>query len=89
MSYQSLDDIQTERHRLHAAISDKGDEIRASWDALFHTEEKHVVRTPTQRLIGYAHTAAGVFDGMLLGWKLYRRLNGSGSSRGKKRRTIF
>lgn len=86
MLYQTLDDIQAEKQRLREAIDGKCEAIRTSWDTLFHSDGKPAMRTPTQRLLGYANTAAGMFDGLMLGWKLYRRFGGSGSLFKKKRR---
>lgn len=84
--YQDTTDIEQRKAELRKAITAKENEIANLWDSIFNPPQSNVVETPTQKAIHYAHTAAGVFDGALLGWKLYRKLNGMFSLRkGKKR----
>lgn len=84
--YQNLSDIKAEKEKLHKAISDKENEINNLWDTLFHPKEEHLIETPTQRLLHYANTGAGLLDGAILGWKLYRKIGGTFSFRSKRRR---
>lgn len=85
--YQSLADIQAEKAKLNKAISDKEDEISKLWDEVFHpAEEEQLFTTPTQKILKFANTGAGILDGALLGWKLYKRIGGSFSSGRKRRR---
>ena len=52
---------------------DKDEETRASkWNDLFHKEEEEP-RNRAQKLARMVSLGTGVFDGALLGWKLYRR----------------
>lgn len=86
MTYRTLTDIQVEIDRLRQELSSKEEEISNLWNNTFHQIDDKELKTPTQRLFQYANTCAGVFDGALLGWKLYRRLGGTFSLFGKKRR---
>lgn len=84
---QDIKDIDARKEALRKAVAEKEEEIATLWDKLFNPPQEHVVETPTQRVLHYANTAAGVFDGALLGWKLYRKLNGMFSfSKRRKRR---
>ena len=72
-TYTTIEDIMAERNRLHEAMIQKGDEIASLWDDLVHPKQDDS-SSPTQKLLQYANAGAGVVDGVLLGWKLYRRL---------------
>lgn len=84
--YQNIEEIETRKRELRDALSKKENEIGNLWDKLFQPEDISPTATPTQRILHYANTAAGVFDGALLGWKLYRKLNGM-SFFGRKKST--
>ena len=86
--YQSLADIQAEKDVLHKQIDEKENEMSQLWDELFHEEVDTALMTPSQRMMKYANTALGCFDGVMLGWKLYRRVSGGGRIHlfGKKKR---
>lgn len=85
MAYQTLADIKTEKARLHKEIATQERVIASLWGELVNPETSMRPKTPTQRLLHYANTAAGMFDGVLFGWKLYRKLSGTTSLLGKKR----
>lgn len=85
--YNSFEEIQAEKDKLCADIDKKKAEIGKIWNNVFHREETPLYETPTQRILRYANTGAGMFDGALLGWKLYKKLSGSTLfSLGRKRR---
>ena len=84
--YQTIKDIEAEKLRLRSAISEKEKEIRETWEDIFYEKEDTSAKTPTQRLLYYANTGAGIFDGVLFGWKMYRRLGGAFSLFRKKRK---
>lgn len=85
MEIQNLTDIQAEKERLHKAISDKETEIGNIWNEVFHTVDTSTM-TRSQRMLHYANTGAGLVDGAILGWKLYRRLSAAGSFFRRKRK---
>ena len=84
--YQNLSDIKAEKEKLRKALSDKENEIGNLWESVFHPQEEHLVETPTQRLLHYANTGAGLLDGVLLGWKLYRKVGRTFSLKKIRRR---
>lgn len=83
--YNSLADIQSEKEKLHDSIAKKEAEIGELWNQIFHEKEEPLFETPTQRLMKFAHTGAGLLDGALLGWKLYRKVNGFSFGRKKRK----
>lgn len=82
---QEIIDIEARKEKLRKDIALKEEQIAKLWDETFHPVEDNTIKTPTQRILSYANTAAGVFDGAMLGWKLYRRLNGVFSFRKPKK----
>ena len=54
------------------------DEVRIGklWSDLFHKEDRHTPKTPVQRMINMVNIGSGVLDGLILGWKLYRKFKG-------------
>lgn len=84
--YRDINEIEAKKEELRKSIAQKEAEISKYWDTLFNPPQESTLETPTQRMMHYAHTAAGVFDGAMLGWKLYRKLNGSFSLGGRKKK---
>lgn len=78
--YKTLADIQAEKERLNNAIKEKENEISVLWGEIFYSKENPATLTPSQRILQFAHTGAGIFDGLLFGWKLYRKFSGGKSS---------
>lgn len=72
--YNDISDIIQKKEELRKAITQKEKKINILWDDIFHPKEENTFSTPSQRLLKYANTGLGLMDGMLLGWKLYRRL---------------
>lgn len=72
--YNDINDIIQKKEELRKAITQKEKEINILWDDVFHPKEENTFSTPSQRLLRYANTGLCLMDGMLLGWKLYRRL---------------
>lgn len=83
--YKDITEIEAKKEELRKALTKKEDEIATLWDTLFNPPQPKL-ETPTQKAIHYAHTAAGLLDGAMLGWKLYRRLNGVFSFGKRKRK---
>jgi len=74
--YNNLDDILLQKEAIRKQIAEKEEKISRLWDETFHQEEQTEFLTPSQRILKYANTGLGLFDGAMLGWKLYRRLGG-------------
>lgn len=48
--------------------------MQTIWNSLVHTPKDNT--TPTQRFTNMFTTGANVVDGLMLGWKLYRKFGG-------------
>ena len=79
-AYRSLVAIQDRKEQLRREIQKDDREIKTLWRTLFKKEE-----SPTKglRVAGLMNTGAGVLDGLILGWKLYRKYKGIGRKKKK------
>lgn len=68
----SLEDIALYKERLREQIDKEESQIANKWNELFHKEEA-VSYGKTQRFARMLSLGTGMFDGMMLGWKLYRK----------------
>lgn len=57
----------------------RADEERMAgmWHSLFAPKDKAALATPTARLTRMVGMGAGIVDGVLLGWKLYKKYQGA------------
>ncbi|MBR5656312.1 MAG: hypothetical protein IKW98_06480 [Prevotella sp.] len=74
--YKSLEEIRARKDSLIKEIRKDDKQIRTHWNSLFHRPEAVGLMTPTKRITGLMSTGAGVLDGLILGWKLYRKFKG-------------
>lgn len=72
--YRSLDDIREQKDAILAQINDDDNKIKALWDRLF-APSNNIPTTPSKRLRRIFNLGVGIFDGALLGWKLYKKFN--------------
>ena len=72
-SYKSLEAIRARREELKKEIEKGNKELKSKWDSLFHSKDSLRATTRTQRMLSMANTGAGIIDGAILGWKLYRK----------------
>lgn len=83
VSYRSLEAIQARKQYLLKDIKKDDEKIRDLWGNLFHKPDMLVSSsTPSKRINSLMTTGAGVFDGIILAWKLYRKF----FSKNKKKR---
>ena len=75
--FSTLAEIEAYKARLKTEIQGQEHEIASLWSSLFHKQESHMPKTPMQRIMSMANVGTGVLDGLLLGWKLYRKFNGA------------
>ncbi|MBQ7421152.1 MAG: hypothetical protein IJV27_03290 [Prevotella sp.] len=80
-TYKSLSEIRLRKAQLLTDITKDNNKMRNMWNEIFHKPKDKV--TPTQRFSGLMSTGAGVLDGLILGWKLYRKLGGKKKLFGK------
>ena len=48
-------------------------QIKTLWGSLFAKPESNFALTPSKRIGSLVSNGAAIFDGILLGWKLYRK----------------
>lgn len=72
-AYNSLEAIREHREALKKEIEKGNKELKEKWDDLFHPRERIVAKTRTQRLLSMANTGAGIIDGAIFGWKIYKK----------------
>lgn len=72
--YKSLDDIRRRKETLRNEIQEDDKKIKNLWEEmsrpsdLFSKSASH-----SKRITGLMSTGAALFDGAMLGWKLYRK----------------
>lgn len=73
-SYNSINDIRLRKEMLRNDILKDNQKIEKLWKSLFTPSEAFSRKaTPAQRFSGLLNTSAGILDGLILGWKLYRK----------------
>lgn len=73
-SYQSIEEIRLRKAALQKEIEADSAKIDEKWHSLFKKPEAlSKSATPSQRISGIIRSGAGVLDGILLVWKLYRK----------------
>ena len=71
-----LEEIERYKDEVRQSIHDDEKRIGKLWSDLFHKEDRHTPKTPVQRMINMVNIGSGVIDGLILGWKLYRKFKG-------------
>lgn len=84
--YRNLDDIRRRKDELLTDITKDNTAMENLWHGLFHKPD--TLATPTSRFSGMMKTSVGVLDGLILGWKLYRKFGG-GKKKLKKKKSFF
>ena len=73
-SYQSIEEVRLRKAALQKEIEADSAKIDEKWHSLFKKPEAlSKSATPSQRISGIISSGAGVLDGILLVWKLYRK----------------
>ena len=86
-SYRNLDDIRRRKDELLTDITKDSTTMENLWTGLFHKPD-NLVATPSSRLTGMMKTGVGILDGLILGWKLYRKFGG-GKKKSQKKKGFF
>lgn len=71
--FDSLQEIRLRKAKLKGEINTLERSMGKLWDSVFHEKEKKGVMTPSKRISQIITTGAGVFDGAMLAFKLYRK----------------
>ncbi|MBQ8047617.1 MAG: hypothetical protein IJ196_06815 [Prevotella sp.] len=72
----SLGEIRLRKESLRTDIHKDEQQVQTLWNKLFTPEQQSGLMTPTKRLQGIMGTSVNVVDGLILGWKLYRKFKG-------------
>ena len=75
-TFCTLEVIVSYKDEVRQSIHDDEKRIGKLWSDLFHKEDRHTPKTPVQRMINMVNIGSGVLDGLILGWKLYRKFKG-------------
>lgn len=73
--FNNLEEIQARKQQIHSQRMQHGQKCQSLWNSLLHPQKQSLYETRSQKILSYAHNAAGAFDGLMLGWKLYRKLS--------------
>lgn len=77
ISYASLSEITQRKQKLLECIKQDDEQIKTLWRDLFGKSSADTSSfksaLPSKRLAGMLNMGAGIFDGIILGWKLYRK----------------
>ena len=72
--YHSIDEIRARKALLQKDIKTDEEKIDEKWHSLFKKPQAlSKAATPSQRITSIVNSSAGVLDGLLLVWKLYRK----------------
>lgn len=72
--YQSIEEIRARKALLQKDIKTDEEKIDEKWHSLFKKPQAlSKAATPSQRITSIVNSSAGVLDGLLLVWKLYRK----------------
>ena len=72
--YKSLDDIRRRKETLRNEIQEDDKKIKNLWEEMSRPSDLFSKSaSPSKRISGLMSTGAALFDGAMLGWKLYRK----------------
>lgn len=69
----SLEQIMIEKENLRSEMSLHEQKMAEIWHATFREPTPEEQASPTKKAIAWVTASAGIIDGALLGWKLYKR----------------
>ncbi len=72
-SYRTLEEIRLRKSQLLVDITKDSNKVEKLWNHLFHKPSASGKKTAGKRMSGIISTGASVVDGLILGWKLYRK----------------
>lgn len=73
-AYHSIEEIRARKALLQKDIKTDEEKIDEKWHSLFKKPQAlSKTATPSQRIVSLVNSGAGVLDGLLLVWKLYRK----------------
>lgn len=83
----TLEQLAERKDALRAELDNSEEALGQIWNEIFRSPSEEELSSPTKRAMAWMTTSAGLIDGALLGWKLYRKFNkGFSLFGGKKKR---
>lgn len=82
----SLTVLRNHQAELKQRLMESEDKLGVIWNDIFHNPVSQNLNSPTQRAVSLITSYAGVIDGAILGWKLYRKFNGTVKGFKKKKK---
>lgn len=73
----SLADLHATQALIKKELNKKESDIYKIWNDIFHKPSANTLASPTGRVISLLANSAGIIDGIILTWKLYRRFGGT------------
>ena len=77
----NLNDLRIRKESLKRDIQADEKQIADLWQRLVTPPQQTGLMTPSKRMTGLLSTGMNVVDGLLLGWKLYRKFGKKGKFR--------
>lgn len=72
IKFDTIDAIHHRKEKLLLEIRDNVKNIDKNWKSMFKNEEP---KSKNSRWINILNTSTGIIDGVILGWKLYRKFS--------------
>lgn len=78
-TFSSLREIRAYKENISKELQKDEENIAKLWNELFHNTDQNLPAKPVQHLSKVINISSGIIDGLLLGWKLYRKFKGTTS----------
>lgn len=72
-TYRTLEDIELRKDEIRAQLRKSDKQMKQQWHSLFQKPDPLSSLSPTKRMASLVSNSIGVFDAVLLTWKLYRK----------------
>lgn len=73
LGFNSLKEIDMRKRMILKDIRSESKQLSKLWDGLFHKKSSIRRSTTGGKINSIVTSSAGLIDGMILGWKLYRK----------------
>lgn len=83
-AYNTLGDIRLRKAQLLTDITRDSNRARGIWNGIVHPKKSAAKPRGRFSMASLVSTGAGVLDGALLAWKLYRKFGGKGIRLGRR-----
>jgi hypothetical protein len=73
----SLAELRSRQAEIRSQLKKSENNMSDIWNDMFHKPSPSTLTSPTGKAINFLTNSAGIIDGAILGWKLYRRFGGT------------